>query len=241
MSFHGSPPLSFSRVPLFSLILGAMQSQSGCLCASRQEMVIAGEPRGRQSLCRGAVSQGWVRSSSPLCCHLPSSTDLPTLSLCFAHRQPGSPGWPKPGFGQKWSRLRRVKDRSLDGWRRLLGINEGAEEGLFLVAYSPLSHDLWLWPLTGEGKKKEEKGKKKKSFQNNFESPFTCLCFHPAAQIPDSSRPSEATTHWEFEWKSRNPRPPNCPVSLVGEGVRGGIKSNLLGGELSSGLSWIKH
>lgn len=162
MSFHGSPPLSFSRVPLFSLILGAMQSQSGCLCASRQEMVIAREPRGRQSLCRGAVSQGWVRSSSPLCCHLPSSTDLPTLSLCFAHRQPGSPGWPKPGFGQKWSRLRRVKDRSLDGWRRLLGINEGAEEGLFLVAYSPLSHDLWLWPLTGEGKKKEEKGKRKK-------------------------------------------------------------------------------
>lgn len=128
----------------------------------------------------GAIFQGWVRSLSPLCCHLPSSTDLPNLSLCFAHRQPGSPGWPKPGFGQKCSRLRRVKDRSLDGWRRLLGIIEGAVEEVFLVAHSPLSHDLWLWPLTRRRGKKRGK-RKKKGFQNNFESACTCLCFHLAA------------------------------------------------------------
>lgn len=54
--------------------------------------------------------------------------------------------------------------------------------------------------FTAVDRKKKKRGKK---FQNNLESPCKCLCFHLAAWIQDSNRPSEEAINWELSEKKK--------------------------------------
>lgn len=100
MQFHGPLPLTVSRVPCLS------SCSTWGPCSPR---VAARTAEARwsqlQSPEEGSPSR-WVRPSEPLCCRLPSSTDLLAWSLRLpflpcALGPSGPPEPPKPGLGQK--------------------------------------------------------------------------------------------------------------------------------------------